>query len=89
VKITRLRVNDVVVPLLTSCALSRVGTLTETRSVVLEMDTDHGLAGVGETDPALMSTGESRHTVMAMLRHHLGLAILGSDPLELKRGCTR
>jgi L-Ala-D/L-Glu epimerase len=49
------------------------------------MDTDQGLTGIGETDPALMFTGESRHTVMAMLRHHLGPAVLGRDPLELER----
>ena len=84
-KITRIRVREVAIPLLKSYTISRVGTLTKTGSVVLEMDTDQGLTGVGESDPALMFTGESQHTVMAMLRHHLGPAILGRNPLELEQ----
>ena len=75
-KITRIRVREVAIPLLKSYTISRVGTLTKTGSVVLEMDTDQGLTGVGESDPALMFTGESQHTVMAVLRHHLGPSIL-------------
>jgi L-alanine-DL-glutamate epimerase-like enolase superfamily enzyme len=85
VKITRIRVREVSVPLLKRYTVSRVGTLTQTASVVLEMDTDQGLTGVGESDPALMFTGESQYTVMAVLRHHLGPAILGRNPLELER----
>ncbi len=65
-KITRIRVREVAIPLLKSYTISRVGTLTETGSVVLEMDTDQGLTGVGESDPALMFTGESQHTVVVM-----------------------
>jgi L-alanine-DL-glutamate epimerase-like enolase superfamily enzyme len=84
-KITRIRVREVSVPLLKSYTISRVGTLTQTGSVVLEMDTDQGLTGVGESDPALMFTGESQHTVMAVLRHHLGPAILGRNPLDLEQ----
>lgn len=84
-KITRIRVREVSIPLLKSYTVSRVGTLTQTGSVVLEMDTDQGLTGVGESDPALMFTGESQHTVMAVLRHHLGPAILGRNPLELEQ----
>ena len=84
-KITRIRVREVAIPLLKSYTISRVGTLTQTGSVVLEMDTDQGLTGVGESDPALMFTGESQHTVMAVLRHHLGPAILGRNPLELEQ----
>ena len=84
-KITRIRVREVAIPLLKSYTISRVGTLTKTGSVVLEMDTDQGLTGVGESDPALMFTGESQHTVMAVLRHHLGPSILGRNPLELEQ----
>ena len=84
-KITRIRVREVRVPLLKSYTISRVGTLTHTAAVILELDTDQGLAGVGESDPALMFTGESQHTVMAVLRHHLGPAILGRNPLELEQ----
>jgi L-alanine-DL-glutamate epimerase-like enolase superfamily enzyme len=84
-KITRVRVREVSVPLLKSYTISRVGTLRRTGSVVLEMDTDQGLTGIGESDPALMFTGESQHTVMTVLRYHLGPAILGRNPLDLEQ----
>ena len=84
-KISRIRVREVAIPLLKSYTVSRVGTVTQTGSVVLEMDTDQDLTGVGESDPALMFTGESQHTVMAILRHHLGPAILGRNPLDLEQ----
>ncbi len=83
-KITGLTVSEVRVPLLKSYTLSRVGTLTESRSVILEIETDQGVTGVGETDPELMFTGESQYTVMAVLNHHIGPALIGMDPLRIE-----
>jgi muconate cycloisomerase len=50
----------------------------------VELFTDEGLVGIGETDPALAFTGESQQTVMAMLQHHLGPAVIELDPRALE-----
>lgn len=83
-KITALKISAVNIPTLKSYHIAVMGTITSTQSIVLEMFTDQGLVGIGETDPALMFTGESQQTLMAMLRHHLGPAILGMDPLAIE-----
>ena len=44
---------------------------------------------LGETDPALAFTGESQQTVMAMLQHHLGPAVIDLDPRALERASGR
>ena len=88
-KITSIKVSAVNIPTIKSYHVALLGTIRSTESVVLEMFTDAGLVGIGETDPALMFTGESQHTVMTMLKHHLGPAVLGMDPTEIERVKTR
>ncbi len=88
-KITSLKVSAVNIPTIKSYHVAVLGTIRSTESVVLEMYTDVGLVGIGETDPALMFTGESQHTVMTMLKHHLGPAVLGMDPTEIELIKTR
>ncbi|MBC8504684.1 MAG: hypothetical protein ISR58_00355 [Anaerolineales bacterium] len=83
-RITALNISAVNIPTLKSYHIAVMGTITSTQSIILEIYTDEGLIGVGETDPALMFTGESQHTVMTMLRHHLGPAVLGMDPLAIE-----
>ena len=83
-KIESIRIREVHVPLLKSYTISSVGTVRATRSVVVEIFTDKGLVGIGECDPELMFTGESQHTVVAMLRHHLGPALIGRNPLDIE-----
>jgi L-alanine-DL-glutamate epimerase-like enolase superfamily enzyme len=83
-KITGIRAREVRIPLLRAYTLSSVGRVAQTRSVVLELFTDQGLVGLGETDPELMFSGESQFTVMAMLERHLGPAILGENPLNVE-----
>ncbi len=82
-KITRIKVSAVNIPLIKNYTISMVGMVSTSRSVVVELTTDEGLVGVGETDPELMFSGESQETVMTVLRHHLGPALLGHDPLDL------
>ncbi len=83
-RITALKVSAVNIPTLKSYHIAVMGTINSTQSIIVEMFTDEGLVGIGETDPALMFTGESQHTVMTMLKHHLGPAILGMDPLAIE-----
>ncbi len=88
-RITALKISAVNIPTLKSYHIAVMGTITSTQSIILEIYTDEGLVGVGETDPALMFTGESQQTVMTMLKHHLGPAVLGMDPLAIEAIHTR
>jgi muconate cycloisomerase len=83
-KITAIKISAVNIPTLKSYHIAVMGTINSTQSVITEIFTDEGLVGIGETDPALMFTGESQQTVVAMIRHHLGPAILGLDPLGIE-----
>ena len=83
-KITGLRIRAVNIPLIKPYTISMVGKVTTTQSVIVEIITDQGLVGIGETDPELMFTGESQQTVMTMLTSHLGPAVMGLDPLNLE-----
>jgi L-alanine-DL-glutamate epimerase-like enolase superfamily enzyme len=74
-KITAIKVSAVNIPTIKRYHIAVMGTITTTQSVVIEMFTDEGLVGIGETDPALAFTGESQQTAMTMLQHHLGPAV--------------
>lgn len=82
--ITKIRIRAVNIPLVKSYAVAVVGIVETTRSVVVELFTNQGIVGVGETDPELMFTGESQGTVITVLREHIGPAVLGMDPFDLE-----
>lgn len=83
-KITALKISAVNIPTVKRYQIAVIGTITTTQSVIVEMFTDECLVGIGETDPALAFTGESQETVMTMLQHHLGPAVIGMDPRALE-----
>ncbi len=84
-QITGIKIRAVNIPLIKPYNISLLGEVTTTRSVIVEVFTDQGLVGIGETDPELMFTGESQQTVMTMLASHLGPAVLGIDPMDIER----
>jgi len=84
VKIKAIKASAINVPMLKSYHVAVMGTVNSTQSVIVEVFTDEGLIGIGETDPALMFTGESQQTVMTMLKHHIGPAILDCDPMQIE-----
>ncbi len=88
-KIDKIRLRCINVPLLKHYTVSGLGTVETTQSVIVELFTDEGIVGVGETDPALSFMGESQQTVVTVLRHHLGPAILGMDPFNIEAIHTR
>lgn len=49
-----------------------LGTINSTASVINDIQTDQEYTGIGETDPALMFTGESQQTVLTVLKYQLG-----------------
>ena len=83
-KITAIKISAVNIPTLKTYYIAVAGSITSTQSVIVEVYTDEGLVGIGETDPAMVFTGESQQTVMTMLKHHLGPAVLGMDPLAIE-----
>lgn len=88
-KITAIKVNAVNIPTIKSYRVAVMGKITSTQSVIVQVYTDQGLVGIGETDPALAFTGESQQTAMTMLKHHLGPAVLGMDPQAIEAIHTR
>jgi len=55
------------------------GGMTEVRSVLVRLTTEDGLTGVGETNPHPGFTAESPDSVMALICHRIGPALLGMD----------
>jgi len=83
-KIDNIRIRAVDIPLIKPYTISTVGTVRRTESVVVELFSDQGVTGIGETDPDLMFTGESQQTVISALKAHIGPAVLGQNPLDLE-----
>jgi len=63
-------------------ALDKHG-MTQVNCVVLLMETDGGLIGIGESNPHIAFTSESPESVMQILNHYIGPAVLGMDPRNL------
>ncbi len=77
-KITGVRVNLVAVPLANPYPLSEVyGTLTESRALVLRLETDSGLVGLGEANPQPPFTEEAPEGALAILTERIAPRILG------------
>jgi muconate cycloisomerase len=88
-KITKIKVSGVNIPTAKTYQVAVMGSITSTQSVIVEVHTDEGLVGIGESDPSLAFAGESQQTVMTMLKHHLGPAVLGMDPCRIEAIHTR
>ncbi len=53
-QITGLKIRAVNIPLIKPYTISLLGEVTTTRSVIVEIFTDQGLVGIGETDQSLI-----------------------------------
>lgn len=82
-KITSIRVSAVNIPTIKSYHVAVLGAINSTASVIIVIHTDQEFVGIGETDPALMFTGESQQTVLTVLKHHLGPGVIGLDPTDI------
>ncbi|MCP4168888.1 MAG: hypothetical protein GY759_23740 [Chloroflexi bacterium] len=63
-------------------AINPEGT-TEVPCIILRMQTDTGLWGIAESNPYPGFTVESPQSVMQVIRHLLGPAVLGMDPCNI------
>ena len=85
-KIEKIRLHSLVVPLMHPYQLSQeYGLVTDTTIVVVEMHTDNGLVGWGECDPWKVFTGDSAEEVICLLWNKIGPALLGQDPGNIHR----
>ncbi len=79
-KITDVRVNLVAIPLANPYPLSEVyGTVTHARALVLRLETDDGLVGLGEANPQPPFTEEAPEGALAILTERIAPALLGLD----------
>jgi len=63
-----------------------LGVLTHAENVIVTIDTDQGVTGVGECSPFKSINGESMETGMVVGRY-LASALMGKDPLDIA-ACT-
>ena len=85
-KVERIEVQHVTIPLVTPYVLSRkYGTVTHSQAVVVRVYTDQGLVGLGEADPLPPFTDECWAGVMGTLEHVLAPLLIGEDPRDIVR----
>lgn len=83
-KITKLRIDRLAVPLLHPYHLSKeYGIFRTATPVLVTMETDAGITGYGECDPWPLFTGDSAEVSSLILQRHLGPMLLGCDPTNL------
>lgn len=82
-KITQVMVRIAETPLTVPLRIS-LGTISYSRSAVVEVHTDEGLIGIGEGAPARFITGELLDGTLAAIRM-LGDAIIGTDPMDIEK----
>ena len=83
-KITSIRLERLAVPLKHPYHLSQeYGIFALATPVLVIMETDEGITGIGECDPWPLFTGDSAESVMAVLEHHLAPMLIGADPTNI------
>jgi len=83
-KINGLDLYQISIPFAEPYRLSKIyGTLHEAKAVIVKINTDEGLVGLGEADPMIPFTDESPESVMVVIRDIIAPRILGQDPRQL------
>ena len=83
-KITKIRIDRLAVPLLHPYHLSQeYGTFSTATPVLVTLFTDEGITGYGECDPWPLFTGDSAELSALLLGKHLAPMLLGADPTNL------
>jgi muconate cycloisomerase len=83
VKITRLTAEVLRIPIRHAGSLG-VGKLFEIENVLVRLDTDAGLTGLGESSPWPVFA-ENCWSVKAAIDHYLGPALAGENPFDIER----
>jgi muconate cycloisomerase len=83
-KISGLELYQISIPFAEPYRLSKIyGTLHDAKAVIVKINTDEGLVGLGEADPMIPFTEESPDSVMAVIRDIIAPNLLGQDPRQL------
>jgi len=85
-KISSLELFHISIPFAEPYHLSKIyGTLYDAQAVIVKINTDEGLTGLGEADPMAPFTEESPQAVMALLHDIVGPIIIGRDPRKINQ----
>jgi len=84
VKITGVMATAVAIPRKTVLTTS-YGSRDEATTVVVEVHTDEGLVGIGQTAVDAPFYGETAEGILANTRAHLAPAVIGESPLDIER----
>ncbi len=87
-KVTDVKVGAVTVPLQGTFTTAH-GSLSTQRSVVARVDTDEGVEGWGNVDPAPGYSEMSVEEVLASVSDALGPALIGLDPMNVAAALAR
>ena len=83
-KITCIKAHQLAVPLVHPYVLSKeYGVYSTATPVIVEIETDEGIVGYGESDPWPLFTGDSAEVTMTIIEKHLGPMLLGADPTNI------
>ena len=89
-KINGLELYQISIPFAEPYRLSKIyGTLHDAQAVIVKIQTDEGLVGLGEADPMVPFTAESPESVLAMLRDIVAPKLIGQDPIKIIQLETR
>ena len=83
-RINGLELYQISIPFAEPYRLSKIyGTLYDAHAVIVKIQTDEGLVGLGEADPMHPFTEESPESTTAVLRDIIAPKLLGRNPLEI------
>ncbi|MEN9557574.1 MAG: hypothetical protein RLZZ232_3860 [Planctomycetota bacterium] len=83
-KITRIEAIPVCVPLKPGMtAKTAHGEHATSPYVIVKVETDSGLIGLGEATVSALWSGETQGTVLALIREYLAPALIGHDPRDI------
>ncbi len=83
-KITSIQVHAIRLPLLRPFIVAYTA-YRDMPSIIVKVETDDGLVGLGESVPDQHVTGESWESTYAMLIHQLAPVVLGENPFDIER----
>lgn len=84
-KITSMEIFEIVVPLKDKYTLSKViGSKSSTECVLVKIDTDEGIYGIGEADPHVPFTEESMESITSCMLNYLSPLLIGQNPENIE-----
>lgn len=83
-KITDLLVKRIVLPLKQPFKIA-LGTDYEYVGVVIRIETDEGITGIGEASPSPRITGETTGTVIDVIENKIKPLLIGKNPLDIEK----